>query len=227
MLFKTVLVVHIIVLGYWLGSELVINSTFRYVTRARDLVFAERRRLLDHVMIVDQHVRYALALQFGLGLFLADQMGYLPVAPGSTALIVVLAIALLALVEVTHRLRAYPVGATFARIDRYTRVVLTLAFVAAGLCGLSGVIPMPGWFATKIFLFGMAIACGLAIRYSLIAYFDAFARLADNAGDEALEARLWSGYVRSTAILVLLWLVILAITILSVAKPAFPGTASA
>ena len=50
------LAAHIVVLGYWLGSELVINSTYRLVSFADDMSFAERDRLMNHVMHVDQHV---------------------------------------------------------------------------------------------------------------------------------------------------------------------------
>lgn len=72
------LVAHIAVLGYWLGSELVINSTYKYVSHRGDMEFAERARLMDHVMHVDQHVRYALVLQAGLGFMLAIAYGFIP-----------------------------------------------------------------------------------------------------------------------------------------------------
>ena len=42
MLLTVLLVAHIAVLGYWLGSELVINSTYRYVSYGRHVPFAER-----------------------------------------------------------------------------------------------------------------------------------------------------------------------------------------
>ena len=71
MLITLLLVAHIAVLGYWLGSELVINSTYRYVCYGRHIPFAERSRLMEHVMHVDQHVRYALVLQAGMGFGLA------------------------------------------------------------------------------------------------------------------------------------------------------------
>ena len=78
MLITVLLVVHIAVLGYWLGSELVINSTYRYVAYGRHIPFAERNRLMEHVMHVDQHVRYALVLQAGLGFGLATLYGMIP-----------------------------------------------------------------------------------------------------------------------------------------------------
>ena len=67
MIAHTLLVFHIAVLGYWLGSELVINSTYRHVAWAADMPFEQRDRLMDHVMDADQHVRYALLLQLMLG----------------------------------------------------------------------------------------------------------------------------------------------------------------
>lgn len=66
---------HIVALRYWLGSELVINSTFRYVCFSSKTPKGERNRLLQHVMRVDQYVRYALVLQLGLGIMLAALLG--------------------------------------------------------------------------------------------------------------------------------------------------------
>ncbi|MEO5829905.1 MAG: hypothetical protein ABIQ36_04990, partial [Rhodanobacter sp.] len=78
MLLQTLLVMHIAVLGYWLGAELVINSTYRYVSCGSHMPFAERNRLMEHVMHVEQHVRYALVLQAGLGFALAALYGFVP-----------------------------------------------------------------------------------------------------------------------------------------------------
>ena len=78
MLPQTILVAHILVVGYWLGSDLVINSTFRYVSRASAMPFPDRNRLLEHVLDVDQHVRYALILQVWLGTTLGALLGYFP-----------------------------------------------------------------------------------------------------------------------------------------------------
>ena len=85
MLISVLLVAHIAVLGYWLGSELVINSTYRYVAYGRHIPFAERNRLMEHVMHVDQHVRYALVLQAGLGFGLATLYGMIPGGEPSAA----------------------------------------------------------------------------------------------------------------------------------------------
>lgn len=78
MLEQVLLVIHIAVLGYWLGAELVINSTFRYVCYETSVPFTKRSRLMNHVMRVDQHVRYALILQATLGTALAALQGIIP-----------------------------------------------------------------------------------------------------------------------------------------------------
>ena len=105
MLISVLLVAHIAVLGYWLGSEFVINSTYRYVSYGSRMPFAERDRLMDHVMHVDQHVRYALVLQAGLGFALAALYGYVPGGTATAWVAGTLAAIWLAFVEIVHRLR--------------------------------------------------------------------------------------------------------------------------
>ena len=118
MLIKSLLIAHIAVLGYWLGSELVINSTFRFVTKAGNLPFHHRNQLLDHVMNVDQHVRYALILQLGLGFILATLLGYLPGGEAVALVAALAAILLLAFVEFAHRRRKSVSGERLAKADR-------------------------------------------------------------------------------------------------------------
>ena len=69
---------HVLVMGYWLGSELVINALTHYVTRADSLPGAERMKLWDFVLDVDQHVRNAMIMSVPLGLSLAAWMGLSP-----------------------------------------------------------------------------------------------------------------------------------------------------
>ncbi len=52
MLIEVLLVAHIVVLGYWLEAEFVINSEYRYVSRAAGMPLAERARLMEYVMKV-------------------------------------------------------------------------------------------------------------------------------------------------------------------------------
>lgn len=214
------LVAHIAVLGYWLGSELVINSTYRWVVWADDLPFAQRDRLMDHVMHVDQHVRYALVLQTALGTMLAAAYGMLP---GGRPLVIaagLAGLAWLAFVEAVHRLRKRPLGPALARIDRASRYLLMAALlaIAAGLPGADW--PLPSWLRWKLAAFAGVIACGVGIRLALIGHFRTWARMAAGEVSANHQGALRRSYWRATSILGLLWLLIAVITVLSVVKPA-------
>ncbi|MFM7433858.1 MAG: hypothetical protein ACKO3O_10200, partial [Gammaproteobacteria bacterium] len=62
---------HALVMGYWLGSELVINALTHYIARTTSLPADERMRLWDFLLDVDQHVRNAMIMSVPLGFSLA------------------------------------------------------------------------------------------------------------------------------------------------------------
>ncbi|PTD26625.1 hypothetical protein [Sphingomonas fennica] len=213
------LAAHIAVLGYWLGSEFVINSTYRYVSYSDRMPFPERARLMEHVMHVDQHVRYALVLQATLGTALAALYGYVP--GGETVAIAAgtIGIVWLGFVEAVHRLRHAPIGRTLAAIDRASRYALMALLVAIAIGLVGGGWPMPLWLRWKLALFACVMMCGVGIRLALIAHFRTWAVMARDGPTDATNAVIRRTYVRATAILLLLWLFIAGIAVLSVAKP--------
>jgi hypothetical protein len=218
MLAHALLVTHIAVLGYWLGAELVINHTYRYVCWSAGMPFPERQRLMEHVMDVDQHVRYALALQVGLGTAVGALLGYFP-GGGTLATVALGAAAVwLGLIEVVHRTRHQPRGPALAALDRVIRY--GLGVVLLGLAGaiLAGAVDLPGWLGLKLGLLAGAVACGLGIRWALVIFFREFRQAA--TGDPAAEPRIRQAYVRATAILVGLWVFLAGIAWVSVTKPA-------
>ena len=219
MLIQILLVAHIAVLGYWLSSELVINSTYRFVCYAQDMPFAERSRLMDHVMYVDQHVRYALVLQAGLGLALAALYGFVP-GEEKTAAIAGIGTALwLGFVEAVHRMRHAPLGKRLALIDRGSRYVLMAVLVAVATSLIGSSWDMPAWLRVKLALFAGVIASGVGIRLALIGHFRTWAIMARDGPNAATNAVIRATYWRATAVLLLLWAFIGLIVVLSVTKP--------
>ena len=216
MLIQTLLAAHIVVLGYWLGAELVINSTYRYVSWASALPFAERNRLMDHVLDVDQHVRYALILQAGLGTTLAALLGYIPGHETTAVVAAVLAVLWLLLVEATHRLRKSPLGKTLAGVDGAIRYVAIVVLLIAGAGALIGYTSLPGWLSLKLALFAGVIASGLGIRVWIIRFYKTWHVIARDGSTESLEHSIRQIYVRATSVLALLWSFIAGITALSV-----------
>ena len=216
---QILLVAHIAVLGYWLGSELVINSTYRYVSFGSGMPFAERSRLMEHVMHVDQHVRYALVLQFGLGFALAALYGYLPGGPASAWLAGAACVVWLGFVEAVHRLRHAAVGKTLGNIDRVSRYLLMAVLVAIA-CGLiGGSWNMPLWLRIKLALFAGVMASGVGIRLALISHFRTWKIMAAEGPSDASNAIIRATCIKATSVLLVLWLFIAAIVVVSVCKP--------
>lgn len=218
MIFKVLLVTHIAVLGYWLGSELVINSTYRYVSWAMNMPFRERDRLMSHVLDVDQHVRYALILQAGLGTALAALLGYLP---GGDALAIgagIATIAWLILVELTHRMRGVSAGRTLSRIDLPLRYIAILVLLSLSVSAWAGAFALPVWLAWKLALFAGVIACGLGIRIQLLHFYKVWGLINQEGSSDAYELSIRQIYVKATAVLIALWICIAGIVVLSVMK---------
>jgi hypothetical protein len=218
-LIKFLLVAHIAVLGYWLGAELVINSTYRYVSWAAGMPFPERNRLMDHVMDVDQHVRYALVLQAGLGTMLAALLGYLPGGATLAWTAAIGMLAWLALVEVTHRRRSTPTGRRLAALDRGIRYAAIIALLGLGVLAAAGQTPLQTWLAWKLAAFAGVIACGLGIRFALMDFYRTWTEIARAGSSDAREQAVRRTYVQATSVLGLLWLLIAAVVALSILKP--------
>ncbi|MFN6934808.1 MAG: hypothetical protein ACK4NZ_06615 [Tsuneonella sp.] len=210
---------HIAVLGYWLGSEFVINSTYRYVSYGDTIPFEERTRLMEHVMHVDQHVRYALVLQATLGTALAALLGYIPGGDALAWAAAAFGAAWFAFVEVVHRLRHRFIGRALATADRAMRYLLMALLIAtaAGLVG--GAWAIPTWLRWKLALFAGVMLSGVGIRLALITHFRTWAVMAREGPTEATNAIIRRTYVRATSVLLILWMFIAAITVLSIWKP--------
>jgi hypothetical protein len=206
------LVAHIAVLGYWLGSELVINSAYRMICTRDDLPFAARDAMMDHLMDADQHVRIALIAQLALGLMLAASLFGWP--RWLAWLAAVVGVAWWAMVETVHRARKTAFGQRLASLDRGLRYA-----VMAGLGGLALVLDLPLWLRIKLALFAAVMACGVGIRLALIAHFWVWADMAGQGPTPAGNAAIRAIYRRATAILILLWALIGAIILLSILKP--------
>jgi hypothetical protein len=64
------------------------------------------------------------------------------------------------------------------------------------------------------------MACGVGIRFALIAHFRTWAVMASDGVSPERNAVIARTYVRATSVLVLLWVFIAAIVAVSVIKPA-------
>lgn len=219
MIYQWLLIAHIAVLGYWLGAELVINSTYRYVCYADEMPVVERTRLMNHVMRVDQHVRYALVLQVSLGTALAALLGFFP---GGRALLVAAAfggVIWLMFVEAVHRAQDENVATALARIDRAFRYLLVVVCLGIGLGLIGADWAAPAWVRWKILLFAGVVLCGVGIRLVLIRQFRAWRTMQREGSGPAVNTAIRKTYNQAMSVLVLLWIFIAAIVGVSAWKP--------
>lgn len=214
MTYFLLLVAHIAVLGYWLGSDLCINSEYRFITHRSDIDFAARDAMTDHLMDVDQHVRYALILQLTLGVMLASHLRHLPDI--WFWFVPVIGAAWLALVEVAHRRRTTLLGERLAQIDRWVRYAIAIALLAAAF-GLFGVMPL--WLRAKLALFAALIGCGVIIRLFLIRHFRVWSEMRREGPSESHEVIIRATYLHATSVLIVLWSCVAGIVALAVLKP--------
>jgi hypothetical protein len=203
---------HVLVMGYWLGSELVINALTHYITRTTTLSGTERMRLWDFLLDVDQHVRNAMIMSVPLGFSLAALLGLVPISGVGMWLLWIGSTIWFWFMWMVHWRRKTAIGAVLARWDWWLRYGL-IAFFAITAVGslLTGKPYAAPWLALKVLLFAAGIVCGIAVRYYIRAD---RATPADNAEFQRLM-------VRGTWALVVLWVLLFAIGYLGTVKPTF------
>ncbi|MFT7528484.1 MAG: hypothetical protein ACI9LY_003646 [Arenicella sp.] len=207
---------HVLILGCWLGAELVINSTYRYAILAVEIPFAERDRMLGQTMKVNQFVRYALALQLASGVCLASLLGYLPF---NFAWGLLFGLAWILLIFLGHRWPVSRAGRIVKMIERDFRlIVIGVLLIISGL-GVIAEAYLPFWLAVKLFLFAGVIACGLGMRIVLLRQGTVWQRMREHGpilSDDVVSRKI---YFQAAIILMLLWTLVASITALSLFKP--------
>jgi hypothetical protein len=212
---------HVLVMGYWLGSELVINALTHYVARATTLSGAERMKLWDFLLDVDQHVRNAMILSVPLGFSLAAMMGLVEIHGAGMWALWILSAAWFGFMWLVHLRRKAPEGRTLAKWDWWLRYALIAFFAGTAILSLATGRPYATtWLALKVLLFAGAIVCGIAVRYYIReAYRSALPAIAADRATAADNEQFRVLMVRATWALVVLWTLLFTIGALGALKP--------
>ena len=211
---------HVLVMGYWIGSDLVVNQYAHYTARSRGMAGPEREKLWNFLMHVDQHPRNALILSLPLGLTLAAYLGLSPITGAWLALAWVLSALWFWQMWLVHLKGATPAGPALRAWDWRIRYLVIAACVVAGLLSLATGAPFTTpWLAWKVILFGGVIACGLGIRHYLRLYLQVWPRAVAGTATDEDERRLVLTMRHATVVLVLLHAQVIAIGVLGVLKP--------
>jgi hypothetical protein len=211
---------HVWMMGYWIGSDLVVNALTFYTARSTTLSGSQRKRQWDFLMDVDQHPRNALILSVPLGLTLASLMGLVPF--GGTGIAITWALSLLwfGYMWLTHWRRATSGGAVLAKWDWWSRYVLIALCAVIGGYSLATGGPLgTRWLAWKVILFGGVMGCGIIIRHYIRVSYQAWPRIWADRKQDGDDALVLTAMTRGTYVLWLLWLLLVVIGWLGAAKP--------
>jgi len=220
MSYELILTLHVLVMGYWIGSDLVVNALTHYVARGSSLPGPERKRLWEFLLHVDQHPRNALILSVPLGFTLAAQIGQIRLDNTALAMLWIFSALWFAFMWVTHWQRSSGAGVVLARWDWRSRYVLIAVFLAVGVKSLLTRSPLEApWLAWKVILFAAVLGCGIGIRYYIRDAYRAWPRIWAGQGTEADERIVRTAMNRGTYVLWCLWALLLVIGWLGVAKP--------
>jgi hypothetical protein len=211
---------HVLVMGYWIGSDLVVNALTFYVVRSASLPAGERKRLWDFLIHVDQHPRNALIVSVPLGFTLAAEMGLVPLDDAALMALWAASAVWFGYMWLAHWKRQSPAGAALAKWDWRTRYLLIAAFVAMGAQSLATGSPLEArWLAWKVILFAAVMACGIGIRYYMRQTYRSWPRIWEGRGTAEDEALVVRAMTRATRVLWLLWALLFVIGWLGVVKP--------
>ena len=218
--YDLVLWLHVAVMGYWLGSDFVINALTHYFKNAKDMNPQQRMKLWDFILLVDQHPRNALILSLPLGFQLAADLDLSPITgPWLTALWV-LAIAWFVYIWVLHYQAGKPAYRPMSKIDLGFRYVLIAVLFITGVASIVTGEPLAAkWLGAKVALFACIIACGLGIRHYIAQVYAVFPDLRAGTASPATEATITHALNWGSYVLYGLWTFMLVIGYLGAAKP--------
>jgi hypothetical protein len=212
---------HILLLVYWLGTDLGVYWCAKYVGRS-DLPLAERQRFLQLLLKLDMGPRTALVLMVPTGTLMVFIAQWLPLRGAAAAAVCALALAWLALVWRLYLRPASP--AVLRDIDRTTRWLVVAAMAALGLLLVSGAgavlgLEGPRWLGGKFLAYGGAVLCGLRLRGVLTHWAQGFGELRDATTAAQGEARIAAAMPAAFGYAYALWGCVLVAALLGVVKP--------
>jgi hypothetical protein len=221
---ELLILLHLLLLTYWLGADLGVFYSSRYVLKT-ELGTQARMTSLKIMVWLDMAPRICLVLFLPSGVSLmaassyGEQFRWWPLVA-----IWVFSLAWLGLVLADHHYAGTPTGARIKNLDLLVRFGVMAGVIGAGLYTLLvdepfGVTTNPKWLGAKVALYGCAIACGVLIRFKLKPFGPALGQLATTGSTPEVERDLQRSIKGSVPFVLGIWVLVIAIAALGVIKP--------
>lgn len=211
------LLLHILVLVYWLGGDL--GAFYASSLLVQDDRPAAGRLTAANILLnVDMAPRTAMILAFPTGLALSVSRGWLAIDWVWVAAAFVAAAAWLALAWLVH-LKAGP-QSLVKGLDGLARYAVLAGLLAGAAAALAGIYEAPLFLALKFLILALAIVCGLLIRRALGPFGPAFARLAAGEAGAEENAAIRASLAHAKIYVLTIWAALIAAAALGVFTPA-------
>ncbi|MEM7570635.1 MAG: hypothetical protein AAF337_12650 [Pseudomonadota bacterium] len=205
---------HVLLFVFWLGADLGVFYTAKYVARA-DLSKAERLRFLELLLRLDMFPRSSLILMLPVGFSLAHVIGWAPLSPIAMILIWSAGIAWFVLMWSVHK---RPQALQLKKLDVAVRGAVMAALIGVAVISLAnGMWSDQAWLSLKLLLFAAVIGLGLLLRGSVALWIKGFGLLEADA--DAGNALITKGHKEATRFAHTLWLLLIVMAFLGVSKP--------
>jgi hypothetical protein len=224
-LYDAALLLHLLLLTYWLGADLGVFYSSRYVMKP-ELGTEARATALKIMAWLDVSPRLCLVLFLpsGVTLMALDDYGRDLFLGWPLALVWLASALWFGLVLADHVLHDSPMQARVKRLDLLVRSGVLVVLLGSAIYTLVvsepfGVETNPKWLGAKVGLYALAIACGIAIRFRLRPFTPAFVALMTSGSTPEVEKDLRRSIVGSQPYVALIWVCVVGSALLGIAKP--------
>ena len=223
--YHAALLLHIFLLVYWLGADLGVFYSSRWVLRETESP-ASRAVALKIMHFLDFPPRLALVLFLpsGVTLMATDKYGKDKFSGWPLVAIWLASLLWLTLVYLDYQRPGFRYAALVKRLDLTGRFAVVAGLLAVSSYTLLadrpfGVDTNPRWLGAKVGLYAIAIACGIGIRYRLRPFGPAWVELQTKGSSADVERRLVGSINGSIPWVATIWVCVIGAAVLGVFKP--------
>ncbi|MDX2145108.1 MAG: hypothetical protein SFV19_17265 [Rhodospirillaceae bacterium] len=219
-LYLVLVFVHIVLFVYWLGGDLGVFVTSKYVAD-RKLSMEERFRFMNALLVCDMGPRSALILFIPVGLEMARIIGVFEVGAAVVGPVWLFSFLWLGANWWMFFNDRHPMTPKLRQVDLYLRGILIVAIGGIALFSMSTGGPVTVlWLQVKLLVFAVVISLGVYLRTEIARWIVGFGMVrqggdAANKGNDIIEAAL----IRSRRAALVLWFGVALAAFLGKVKP--------
>jgi hypothetical protein len=224
-MYDVALLFHVLLLTYWLGADLGVFYSSRYVLKPE--LGNEARAVALKIMAwldVSPRLCLVLFLPSGVTLMALDDYGRDTFYGWPLVGIWVASAVWFGLVVADHVLHDSPLQKRVKQLDLLARFVVITGLLSASVYTLTvdepfGVHTNPKWLGAKVGLYALAIASGVCIRFQLKPFTPAFVALMTTGSTPDVEKDLRRSIVGSQPYVAAIWVFVVGAALLGLATP--------